>query len=340
MRIEQLDYQLPGHLIAQFPTQRRDAARLMVLDRATRAIQHRTFADLPALLQPGDILVLNNTRVLPARLLGRRARTGGKWEGLYLRTLPDGDWELLCQTRGRLEVGELIEVDSLPLRLTGRRDGHWLARPESPGDAVALLEQHGQIPLPPYIRKGQAETTDRERYQTVYAELAGSVAAPTAGLHFTPELLARLNERGIGCAFVTLHVGIGTFQPIKTDDIESHIMHHEWGELPAETADAITACRARGGRVVAVGTTTVRVLETVASLGPLTAWRGETNLFIRPPYTFRAIDALITNFHLPRSTLLLLVGAFVGLDTLLAAYQSAIEKEYRFFSYGDAMLIC
>jgi S-adenosylmethionine:tRNA ribosyltransferase-isomerase len=332
-------YDLPEELIAQSPLAERSASRLLVLEGSTGALSDRSIRDLPELVRPGDLLVFNNTRVLPARLLGNRARTGGKWEGLYLQTLPDGAWELLCQTRGRLEVGETIAVGELRLTLVGRRDGHWLARPESPGTALELLERYGQIPLPPYIRKGRAEAADRDRYQTVYAQPAGSVAAPTAGLHFTPELLARLDERGIRRAFVTLHVGIGTFQPIKSDTIDDHQMHHEWGELPMTTVEEIERCRTSGGRVVAVGTTTVRVLETVAALGPLAPWRGETNLFIRPPYSFRVVDALVTNFHLPRSTLLLLVGAFVGFDALLQAYRYAIENEYRFFSYGDAMLI-
>jgi S-adenosylmethionine:tRNA ribosyltransferase-isomerase len=335
-----LDYDLPPFLIAQEPAAERDRSRLLVVRRSTAALAHHVFADLPDLLNPGDLLVLNNSRVLPARLLGCRARTGGKWEGLFLRQLPDGAWELLCQTRGRLTEGETILVEPGPLRLelAGRAGGHWLARPSEPGTPPELLERHGQVPLPPYIRKGRADAADRERYQTVYADTGGSVAAPTAGLHFTPRLFERLEERGIARAFVTLHVGPGTFQPIQ-GEVAGHRMHSEWAELPGETVAAIADCRTRGGRVVAVGTTSVRVLETVARSGPLRPWTGETDLFIYPPYEFRVIDGLITNFHLPRSTLLLLVGAFAGDALLRWAYKTAIAEEYRFYSYGDAMLI-
>jgi S-adenosylmethionine:tRNA ribosyltransferase-isomerase len=341
------DYDLPPHLIAQEPSARRDASRLLYVHRADASITHHVFSDLPALLAEGDLLVLNDTRVLPARLLGRRARTGGKWEGLFLRALADGSWELLTQTRGRLVVGETILVEPGPLRLTlvGRSpEGHWLARPEEAGSPVELLERFGQVPLPPYVRKGQAGAGDRERYQTVYARQPGAVAAPTAGLHFTPELFEALEQRGMSRAFVTLHVGLGTFQPIKEADVTRHRMHREWGALPAATAEAIAACRERGGRVVAVGTTTVRVLETAVrarsvSEGTLHPWTGETDLFIYPPYRFGVVDALVTNFHLPRSTLLLLVAAFTGVELLQAAYKTAIESAYRFYSYGDAMLI-
>jgi len=336
-----LDFPLPEHLIAQEPSVRRDASRLLVVRRANGSLEHRTFADLPDLLDPGDLLVLNDTRVLPARLVGRRERTGGKWEGLFLHATAEGLWELLCQTRGHLVEGETVLVEPGPLRLTlvGRAGGHWLARPEAPGTAFELLERHGRVPLPPYIRKGQARADDRDRYQTVYARLPGAVAAPTAGLHFTPEVFDRLDRRGVGRAFVTLHVGIGTFQPIKAEDVRHHRMHREEGELPAATAAALGACKARGNRVVAVGTTAVRVLETVAAYGEWRPWSGATELFIYPPYTFRAVDALVTNFHLPRSTLLLLVGAFAGVELMRRAYAVAVEQQYRFFSYGDAMLI-
>lgn len=350
-----LDYDLPPHLIAQEPCPERDQSRLLVVNRSEPTLAHHVFADLPDLLRPDDLLVLNDTRVLPARLLGRRLRTGGKWEGLFLRSLPDGTWELLCQTRGRLSEGETIQIEpgNLRLQLTGRAGGHWLARPSEPGTALELLERAGQVPLPPYIRKGRAATEDQERYQTIYARQAGAVAAPTAGLHFTPNVFDRLRQRGIAWTFVTLHVGLGTFQPIQEADYTRHAMHCEWGELSAPTAAALTACRQRGGRIVAVGTTTVRVLETAAasrerqrpddhSQHPrpeFPAWSGETELFIFPPYQFRAVDALVTNFHLPRSTLLLLVGAFAGVDLLQEAYTTAIERKYRFYSYGDAMLI-
>jgi S-adenosylmethionine:tRNA ribosyltransferase-isomerase len=336
------DYDLPSHLIAQQPCSERDQSRLLVVNRADQSLAHHVFADLPRLLNPGDLLVLNDTRVLPARLLGRRARTGGKWEGLFLRQTDDGCWELLCQTRGRLSEGEAIEVVPGPLRLelVGRSpEGHWLARPGEPGSPGELLERFGQVPLPPYIRKGHAAAGDRERYQTVYARRAGAVAAPTAGLHFTPRVFEQLEQRGIGRTFVTLHVGLGTFQPIQAEDVTQHRMHREWGELPAAAAEALAACRARGGRVVAVGTTSVRVLETVAASGPPRPWSGETELYIHPPYPFRAVDALVTNFHLPRSSLLLLVSAFAGIDLIRRAYRTAVEERYRFYSYGDAMLI-
>ncbi|HZT79946.1 MAG TPA: tRNA preQ1(34) S-adenosylmethionine ribosyltransferase-isomerase QueA, partial [Gemmataceae bacterium] len=311
MAADFLDYDLPPRLIAQQPCPERDQSRLMVVRRAGAAIEHHVFRELPELLSPGDLLVLNDTRVLPARLLGRRERTGGRWEGLFLSQHPDGLWELLCQTRGRLTEGEAVAVEPGPLRLELVRktpEGRWLARPLSPGSPVDLLARHGHVPLPPYIRKGQAGDADRERYQTVYAQRAGSVAAPTAGLHFTPRLFEALEQRGIGRAFVTLHVGPGTFQPIQVEDYTHHRMHPEWGELPGAAAAAIGECRARGGRVVAVGTTTVRVLESAARTSPdreqgaIRPWSGETELFIYPPYDFRAVDALATNFHLPRST--------------------------------------
>ncbi len=342
MSTDFLDYELPPHLIAQEPSRERDQARLLLLSRRDGRIGHHVFRDLPDLLASGDLLVLNDSRVLPARLLGRRLRTGGKWEGLFLGEQAGGCWELLCQTRGRLFASEVIQIEPGPLTLElveKTPEGRWLARPGSPGTALELLERHGQVPLPPYIRKGRAAGDDRQRYQTVYARRAGAVAAPTAGLHFTPELLDCLAGRGIGHTFVTLHVGLGTFQPIQVEDFTQHHMHREWGELSAATAAAIQECRARGGRVVAVGTTSVRVLETVAAAGPMRPWSGETGLYIYPPYQFRAVDALITNFHLPRTSLLLLVGAFAGVDLLRRAYMTAIEQGYRFYSYGDAMLI-
>jgi S-adenosylmethionine:tRNA ribosyltransferase-isomerase len=342
MSFDFLDYDLPPHLIAQEPCPQRDRSRLLVIRRKDGTLAHRQFRDLPELLAPGDLVVLNDTRVVLARLLGRRARTGGKWEGLFLRELPGGTWELLCQTRGRLVEGEEIVVEPGPLRLTlvaRTEEGRWAARPSDPAPVFTLLQQYGHVPLPPYVRKGRAGAADTERYQTVYARRPGAVAAPTAGLHFTPEVFAELGRRGIAQAFVTLHVGLGTFQPIQAEDVTKHPMHREWGELPAATVEALLACRKRGGRVVAVGTTAVRVLETVAATGAPRPWSGETDLYIYPPYPFRAIDALVTNFHLPRTTLLLLAAAFAGADLLFRAYRTAVEQEYRFYSYGDAMLI-
>ncbi len=336
-----LDYDLPPGLIAQTPLAERDQSRLLVVRRQDGTLAHHTFADLPDLLDPKDLLVLNDTRVLPARLRGRRQRTGGKWEGLFLRRMPDGVWEMLSKTRGRLFRGEIINiVGGLAIRpILQLEPGRWLMMPESDEPFVDLLNRIGEVPLPCYIRQGLAEEGDREKYQTVFARHAGAVAAPTAGLHFTPRVFERLQQRGIGWTFVTLHVGAGTFQPIKVEDVSRHKMHAEWGHLTAESARAIEACKQGGGRVVAVGTTAVRVLETVAGSGPLREWSGETELFIHPPYAFRTVDALVTNFHLPRSTLLLLVEAFAGVDLLRRTYTTAVEVEYRFYSYGDAMLI-
>lgn len=333
-----LDYELPPQLIAQEPSAERDGSRLLVVHRSRSALEHRHFFDLPALLNPGDLLVLNDTRVLAARLLGRRTRTGGKWEGLVLGESADGCWELLSQTRGRLVLGETLQIEPEPLRLSlvGKTPaGRWLARPSLREPMAELLARHGHVPIPPYIRKGRAKPGDAERYQTVYARQAGAVAAPTAGLHFTPRIFDGLRQRGVDSTFVTLHVGLGTFQPIQTPNVRDHRMHAERGEVSAAAAEAMNVCRARGGRIVAVGTTTVRLLET-AGLKP---WSGSTDLYIHPPFTFRAVDALVTNFHLPRSTLLLLVGAFAGVDLLREAYRTAVEMEYRFYSYGDAMLI-
>lgn len=371
LQISDFDYDLPPDLIAQAPCVPRDQARLLVVDRATGQLHHRHVHDLPDLLRPHDLLVVNNTRVIPARLYGHRANTGGKWEGLFLRQRDDGLWEMLSQTKGTLQEGEelIVASSSVPgsawngtarpalprahpallpnapvagLRLMYRArtpDGHFLMEPSEPGSPEALLERHGHIPLPPYIRGGHDDPTDKQTYQTVFAQTAGAVAAPTAGLHFTDELLAQLGQRGIPRAEVTLHVGIGTFQPIKVEKLSEHPMHAEWCEVPADTVVAIDRCRRAHGRVVAVGTTTVRTLESVAASGPLRPWAGFTNLFIRPPYPFQTIDVLMTNFHLPRSTLLVLVSAFAGKELMRQAYLTAVRERYRFYSYGDAMLI-
>jgi S-adenosylmethionine:tRNA ribosyltransferase-isomerase len=339
-----LDYELPPDLIAQEPAAERDRSRLLLVRRRDESLGHRQFLDLPDLLDPSDLLVLNDTRVLPARLLGRRERTGGKWEGLYLGER-DGVWELLCQTRGTLLANESVLVGESELRLTflGRTaEGNFQFRPDAAGSAVDLLNRFGQVPLPPYVRKGRAAAGDVERYQTVYARHPGAVAAPTAGLHFTPRIFDRLRERGIATTTLTLHVGLGTFLPMQTDDPAKHVMHREWCDLPAATAAAVNACGERGGRVIAVGTTAVRTLESAAARnpgGPLQPWSGETALFIYPPYDFQMVDGLVTNFHLPRTSLLLLVAAFAGEGLLRRAYETAIAERYRFYSYGDAMLI-
>lgn len=348
------DYQLPSELIAEVPLARRDASRLLVVDAPQQTLTHSQFHTLPAWLRAGDLLVLNETRVLPARLRGFRAATGGKWEGLFLGLEASGAWRLIGQTRGKLQVGEVLaisvptrpEVAPLRLVLAGRAgEGEWLARPENPpvGDSLAnaqlLLETYGSLPLPPYIEREVRPELDTERYQTTYAKTPGAIAAPTAGLHFTPEVFAACRERGIETATLTLHVGIGTFRPVTAQQLADHVMHSEWGELPAATVEAIARTKASGGRVIAVGTTSARTLETVAQTGPLRPWVGETNLFIRPPFEFRAIDGLVTNFHLPLSTLLVLVCTLAGRDLILKAYHEAIAERYRFFSYGDAMLI-
>jgi S-adenosylmethionine:tRNA ribosyltransferase-isomerase len=335
------DYDLPERLIAQQPAERRDAARLLVVDRAAGALAHHHVRDLPSLLRPGDRLVLNDTKVLPARLVGERAATGGKWEGLFVREPGPGVWELLAKTRGYPCVGETIATDTgLSLAVVGRTpDKHWLMKPTVPGHAVDLLARFGTMPLPPYIRRGRASGPDAERYQTVYARAAGSVAAPTAGLHFTPELLAELTATGVPQSAVTLHVGLGTFLPIKTDEPTRHDIHAEWCAVPAATVEEIQRTKSAGGRVIAVGTTTTRTLESAARDGELRPFVGESKLFIHPPFSFRVLDGLLTNFHLPRTTLLLLVQAFAGSELLKRAYEEAIREGYRFYSYGDAMLI-
>jgi S-adenosylmethionine:tRNA ribosyltransferase-isomerase len=330
-------------LIAQHPVEPRDRARLMVLRPGAGTIAHHHVADLPELLRHGDLLVRNNSRVVPARLVGRRATTGGAWEGLFLRARPDGSWEILAKTRGRPSLGERVVVgEGLVLGLVGRFDGgRWVVRPEGHPDASPfdLLDRFGQIPLPPYIRRGREGPGDRVRYQTTFATAPGSVAAPTAGLHFTPEVFEALARRGIESLDVTLHVGLGTFRPIEADRIDEHALHAEWAELSAETAEALNAARARGGRIVAVGTTSARTLETSARPGRFERFAGETALYLRPGHAFRGLDALVTNFHLPRSSLLVLVSALAGLELTRACYREAIARGYRFYSYGDAMLV-
>ena len=345
------DYELPEELIAKEPLPERDASRLLVLDRQTGAIQHRGIRELADLLRPGDCLVLNDTRVLPARLIGQRSNTGGKWEGLYLGQAENGDWRLIGQTRGYLKSGEQVVLiplghdppsapESLHLTLIDREpDGVWRMRPEPAGDTLSLLQQFGTMPLPPYMQRKVATDSDWQRYQTTYASHPGSVAAPTAGLHLTESLLADIEGRGIHIARVTLHVGLGTFRPISATTLSGHTMHSEWCEISEAAVQTIHETRERGGRIVAVGTTSVRTLETAAADGQLRPWRGATSIFIRPPYQFRVVDGLLTNFHLPRSTLFVLVSTFAGLAHIQAAYAAAICERYRFYSYGDAMLI-
>ena len=344
--LDAYDYHLPKELIAQHPLPRRADARLMLVERATGAIEHYHVRDLPELLKPADCLVLNDTRVVPARLVGRRTATGGHWEGLFLAADEAGHWRLLCRSRGKLAPGESITLvdsrarDALTLKLMLKENGGvWIARPQSDEDPWELLEQVGRVPLPPYIRQGEMIEADRQRYQTVYARRPGAVAAPTAGLHFTHELLKQIEAAGVDIARVTLHVGLDTFRPVTAASLAEHAMHSEWGEIAAAAVETIERCRRAGGRTVAVGTTSVRVLETAAASGILAPWQGPTALFIRPPYTFRIVDALLTNFHLPRTTLLVLVRTFGGDELIRRAYAEAIREQYRFYSYGDAMLV-
>jgi S-adenosylmethionine:tRNA ribosyltransferase-isomerase len=348
------DYELPRELIAQEPLADRAAARLLVARRGSGSLEHRQVRDLPDLLAPGDLVVVNDTRVVPARLVGRRAATGGRWEGLFLQVEREGEqagsWRVLAQTRGRPALGERIVLvdragrDAAELTLVGRAaGGAWLVSAGGDEPAEAVLVRAGRVPLPGYIRGGDEAAGDIERYQTVFARASGSAAAPTAGLHFTPNLLAALAARGIGRAEVTLHVGLDTFRPITAERIDDHPMHTEWCECPAATAAAVRETRARGGRVVAIGTTAVRTLETAARAAregePIVAWSGPTDLFIRPGHTFRAVDVMLTNFHMPRTTLMVLVSTFAGRDLIGRAYSEAIQQRYRFLSYGDAMLL-
>lgn len=344
--IDYYDYELPQRLVAQTPLPRRADARLLVVDRARKSLSHHHVRDLPELLDPRDCLVLNDTQVVPARLVGFRTQTGGRWEGLFLGATPEGIWRVLGKTRGRLETGETITLldlhgqEDIQLHMgTKQPGGVWLVRPETSEDPMSALRRVGRIPLPPYIRKGEMVEADREQYQTVFARNPGAVAAPTAGLHFTEALLRQLEGRGMTLAWVTLHVGLGTFRPVETATLADHPMHSEWATIGQETVDKLNACRNRGGRIVAVGTTCVRVLETAAADGVLKPFTGQTELFIRPPYQFKAVDVLLTNFHLPRTTLLVLVRTFGGEDLIMEAYEEAIREEYRFYSYGDAMLI-
>lgn len=345
--IEQYDYALPHDLIAQHPLARRSDARLMIVHRRDRSISHAHVRDLPEILSPGDALVVNDTRVVPARLVGQRTKTGGRWEGLFLAADAAGHWRVLSKTRGKLQPGETVtlrdqvrHVDVALRMVLKNDDGTWIVAPVVEESWLELLDRVGHVPIPPYIRSGEMLPSDRLTYQTTYATKPGAVAAPTAGLHFTPELFAALAERGIARQTVTLHVGLGTFRPIAVEKLQEHQMHSEWGEISTATADALNATRSVGGRIIAIGTTSVRVLETATDeRGQLHAWSGETDIFIRPPYKFRAVDALLTNFHLPRSTLLVLVRTFGGDELLRRAYDEAIGERYRFYSYGDAMLI-
>lgn len=336
MRTDEFDFVLPQRLIAQHPPERRGASRLLHVHDGM--FEDRMFADLLQLAGPGDVLVLNDTRVIKARLTGSK-ESGGRIEVLVERVLDEH--QVLAQVRASHapRPGSLLNLaGGLQAEVLGRNGEFFHLRFAGSDDVLDLLERHGQLPLPPYITHA-AEAEDEQRYQTVFARTAGAVAAPTAGLHFDEAMLQALRDKGVRIAWVTLHVGAGTFQPVRAEHIHEHTMHSERYEIPQETADAIAAARAGQGRVIAVGTTSLRALESAAASGVLQAGRAETDIFITPGYRFRIVDVLLTNFHLPRSTLLMLVCAFGGMDEMLAAYRHAVEKEYRFFSYGDAMLI-
>lgn len=340
MKTVDFDYDLPPELIAQTPSERRDASRLLCLSRETGAVSHHRFYDLPDFLNPGDCLILNDSRVLPARLLGQRLPGGGACEVLLLIDRGENVWECIVRPGRHLRRGarlcfgdgaltaEVMEV--LP-------DGNRLVKFAFDGIFLEVLERLGKMPLPPYIKE---ELRDRERYQTVYAKVNGSAAAPTAGLHFTPALLERIAAAGVRLGYVTLHVGLGTFRPVREDEVEAHQMHSEFCVVPQETAALVNETKAGGGRVICVGTTSCRTVESWAAAdGTLRAGAGWTDIYIYPGYRFRVMDALVTNFHLPQSTLLMLVSAFAGRERVLAAYREAVRERYRFFSFGDAMLI-
>ena len=340
MKTKDFDYYLPEELIAQTPLEKRDESRLMCLDKETGAISHQHFYELPEFLKPGDCLILNNSRVLPARLLGRRLPGGGACEVLLLIDRGDKTWECIVRPGKHLRKGARMEfgngeltaevVDVLP-------DGNRMVKFDFEGIFLEVLERLGKMPLPPYIKE---ELADQERYQTVYSEVNGSAAAPTAGLHFTPELLKTIQKNGVNIGYVTLHVGLGTFRPVSVDNILDHKMHSEHYHMPKETADAINETKKNGGRVIAVGTTSCRTIESVAKkCGKICEDDDWTDIFIYPGFEFKGLDALITNFHLPESTLIMLVSALAGREHILNAYNTAVKERYRFFSFGDAMFI-
>lgn len=347
MKVSEFQFELPPHLIADYPTERRADSRLLHLDASTGNIAHYRFHELPDLLNQHDLLVFNNTRVIPARFFGMKA-TGGKVE-MLLERITDGN-EAIVQMRASKpiragttislrhnESADSIDPNGPVVNVLEKNEGFYRVRFPEPG-VQSIANDFGHMPLPPYIKR-EDETLDMERYQTVYAKHEGAVAAPTAGLHFDEPLLARCLDAGVDRAEVTLHVGAGTFQPVRATEVKDHVMHEEYLEVSAEVCEHVQTCRANNGRVVAVGTTSVRCLETASSTGTIEPFRGDTNIFIYPGYEFRQVDALVTNFHLPGSTLLMLVSAFAGRDNILNAYNEAIEASYRFFSYGDAMLI-
>jgi len=342
MKVSLFDYHLPEEFIAQHPLSERDESRLMVLNRDTRDIQHTTFAQLLEFLSPGDLVVLNNTKVIPARLIGRKERTSGKVEILLLTPKGEGIWEALVKRSSRMKPGTRVIFGDgrLVAEILGKTESQErLVRFECKGDFGELLNEFGRMPLPPYIKR-EAQDDDRDRYQTIYARKDGAVAAPTAGLHFTEALFAEMETRNIGKVELTLHVGLGTFQPVRAENVEEHELHTENIEITSKAARQINKTRLSGGKIVAVGTTSVRALESSANAsGHIIPRSGSTDAFIYPGYEFSVIDALVTNFHLPKSTLLMLVSAFAGREFIMEAYREAVKKQYRFYSYGDAMLI-
>lgn len=342
MNVDLYDFELPEHLIAQTPLLDRSSSRLLTLDKQSGDIRHQTFADIIDYLNPGDTLVLNDTKVIPARLFGAKEDTGAKAEVLLLKNMGQDRWEALVKPGKKLKKGNVISFGDGKLKAVIEEEGEMGARTLSfsyEGIFQEILDELGQMPLPPYIKE---KLDDRDRYQTVYAKHEGSAAAPTAGLHFTEALLEQIQAKGVDIAFITLHVGLGTFRPMSVDQVEDHVMHEEYYSLSQETAELLNETKRRGGRVIAVGTTSCRTLETVGSElngEPLRESSGWTSIFIYPGYAFTVVDALITNFHLPKSTLVMLVSALAGREHIMKAYKEAVEKEYRFFSFGDAMFI-
>ena len=349
MRTEKLNYDLPTELIAQSPSTMRSQSRLLIMNRKTAALTDGIFNNVIDYLRPCDCLVLNDTKVLPARFFGHRV-TGAKLEFLYLNQNNEGFWEVVIKNARKVKPGETIilcdksQKQWCRAKLIKHKDqGRWQLEVAAQPDPQKTLSEIGFAPLPPYIKRDSVDNdlagVDIDRYQTVYAQKPGAVAAPTAGLHFSKELLAQIGNKGVTPVYVTLHVGLGTFKPVTTQTLDEHNIHSEWYNLSKNAADTINDCKNKGGRIIAVGTTSVRTLETIGADGEITAGSGKTKLFIRPGYEFEIVDAMVTNFHLPKSTLLALVGAFAGLENVLGVYKHAIEQKYRFYSYGDAMLI-
>ncbi|MCY6483615.1 tRNA preQ1(34) S-adenosylmethionine ribosyltransferase-isomerase QueA [Clostridium aestuarii] len=340
MKVKDFDYYLPQELIAQHPAEKRDKSRLMVVDKNTGEIEHKIFKDIIDYLKPGDCLVLNNTRVLPARLIGAKENTGGKIEFLLLKRIDEKKWETLVKPGKRAKIGSRFEFGDGKLKAEVKsmgEDGSRIVEFEYEGIFEEVLDELGQMPLPPYITE---KLEDKERYQTVYSKEPGSAAAPTAGLHFTEELMKKVKEKGVKIAFLTLHVGLGTFRPVKVENIQEHHMHSEYYTMSKETADTINETKENGGRIIAVGTTSCRTLETIGNEnGKVKEQSGWTDIFIYPGCKFKIIDALITNFHLPQSTLLMLVSAFSSKEIIMNAYEKAVSEKYRFFSFGDSMII-